>query len=131
MEFKKPVNPIHEGYLIVLSVKMIEILESILYGKNLGPYQVKKKPVEVKAEEQKPQTPTSVYAEDIETLRREYGDLTAGMTINLSLQRALELMPRTRKRSDAYKGLRNELMRLYGVALNVGNNNTPIDKNYE
>lgn len=131
MEFKKPVNPIHEGYLIVLIMNMIEILESILYGENLGPYHVKKKPVEVKAEEQKPQTPTSVYAEDIETLRREYGDLTAGMTINLSLQRALELMPRTRKRSDAYKGLRNELSRLYGVALNVGNNNTPIDKNYE
>ena len=42
---------------------------------------------------------------EITLLSREYGPLTNGVKIELSLQEALQLFPRQRKRSDAYKGL--------------------------
>lgn len=107
---------------------MITILRNLLNGDFIRP-SVAKKPVEVKAEEQNPSTSPTKYAEDIESLRREYGALESGKTINLSLQQALALMPRTRKRSDAYKGLQTELKRLYGVALNVGKPHAYNSKN--
>lgn len=101
---------------------MIEILQTLL-NDYFFKSSKKKSSVESKAESQMktvPQSPSSPYAKDIEALRREYGELVDGTEINLSLQQALALMPRTRKRSDAYKGLQTELKRLYGVVLNVG-----------
>lgn len=67
--------------------------------------------------------PDTTYADDIKKLEREFGKLHEGQVINLTLHEALELMPRTRKRSDAYRGVMSELKKLYGVSLNVGGNN--------
>lgn len=86
---------------------------------------------EIKAEsveplmEQKTTQPQEVskspYASDIKALEKRFGKLKNGRVINLSLHEALELIPRKRKRSDAYKGLKSELMRSFGVVLNIGN----------
>lgn len=67
--------------------------------------------------------PDTPYTDDIAALERKFGKLHEGQVISLSLHEALELMPRTRKKSDAYKGLKSELKRSYGVSLNVGGNN--------
>ena len=69
----------------------------------------------------------SQYANDIRILEEKYGKLEKDLVINLTLHEALELLPRKRRRSDAYQGLKSELMRLYGVTLNVGGNNNTIN----
>lgn len=68
----------------------------------------------------------SQYANDIRILEEKYGKLEKDLVINLTLHEALELLPRKRRRSDAYQGLKSELKRLYGVTLNVGGNNNTI-----
>ena len=46
------------------------------------------------------------YQRDIEALRQKYGDaFKTGLCINLTLQEALSIMHRERKRIDAYSGL--------------------------
>lgn len=52
--------------------------------------------------------------------------LSSGMTIDLGLHDALELMPRRRKRCEAYQGLQSYLKREFGVELRVI---SPRDKN--
>ena len=69
----------------------------------------------------------SQYANDIRILEEKYGKLEKDLVINLTLHEALELLPRKRRRSDAYQGLKSELKRLYGVTLNVGGNNNTIN----
>lgn len=73
-----------------------------------------------------PATIQSQYANDIRILEEKYGKLEKDLVINLTLHEALELLPRKRRRSDAYQGLKSELKRLYGVTLNVGGNNNTI-----
>lgn len=63
---------------------------------------------------------TDPFARDIEALENEVGELVAGLEIELELRRALELMPRERKRSDAYNALQKLLKSRYGVILHVG-----------
>ena len=71
----------------------------------------------------------SPYSRDIRILEEKYGDLYNGQEINLTLHEALELLPRKRRRADAYQGLRSELRRLYGVSLNIVNKNANENKN--
>ena len=71
----------------------------------------------------------SQYANDIRILEEKYGKLEKDLVINLTLHEALELLPRKRRRSDAYQGLKSELKRLYGVTLNVGGNNNINSEN--
>ena len=56
-----------------------------------------------------------------------YGELYEGKIINITLQDLLSLLPRTRKRSDAYRGLISKLKRK-GVTLSItsqkSNNNS-------
>ena len=47
-----------------------------------------------------------------------YGELYEGKIINVTLQDLLSLLPRTRKRSDAYRGLISKLKRK-GVTLSI------------
>lgn len=62
---------------------------------------------------------TEKYQEDIAALEERYGSFSSqtGLSINLTLREALSLMPRGRKRIDAYTGLINYLKREYGITL--------------
>ena len=66
------------------------------------------------------------YKKDIAVLQEKYGSLSslAGLSINLTLKEALEIMPRERKRVDAYEGLKNYLKREYGIELIIKSQKT-------
>lgn len=66
-----------------------------------------------------PKDSTGKYQEDIAALEERYGSFSSqtGLSINLTLREALSLMPRGRKRIDAYTGLINYLKREYGITL--------------
>ena len=57
---------------------------------------------------------------EILLLAREYGPLTNGVKIELSLQEVLQLFPRQRKRSDAYKGLIKKVKEKFNAELTIG-----------
>lgn len=57
---------------------------------------------------------------EIFLLAREYGPLSNGVKIELSLQEALQLFPRQRKRSDAYKGLIKKVKEQFNAELTIG-----------
>ena len=57
---------------------------------------------------------------EITLLARKYGPLTNGVKIELSLQDALQLFPRQRKRSDAYKGLIKKVKEKFNAELTIG-----------
>ena len=57
---------------------------------------------------------------EILLLARKYGPLTNGVKIELSLQDALQLFPRHRKRSDAYKGLIKKVKEQFNAELTIG-----------
>lgn len=60
------------------------------------------------------------YQEDIQTLRDMYGEsFKTGLCINLTLQDALKILPRERKRVDAYRGLVSFLKEKMGIELNI------------
>lgn len=57
---------------------------------------------------------------EILLLARQYGPLTNGIKIELSLQEALQLFPRQRKRSDAYKDLIKKVKEQFNAELTIG-----------
>lgn len=60
------------------------------------------------------------YQENIESLKGIYqGDFKTGLCINLTLQDALKILPRERKRVDAYRGLVSFLKEKMGIELNI------------
>ena len=69
---------------------------------------------------------TERYRKDIAALEERYGELSTqtGLSINLTLREALSLMPRGRKRIDAYTGLVSYLKREYGIALTITSQKT-------
>lgn len=66
------------------------------------------------------------YKKDVATLEEKFGSLSSltGFSITLTLKDALEIMPRNRKRIDAYEGLRNYLKREYGIELTIKSQKT-------
>ena len=70
-----------------------------------------------------------IYNDDPElrNLADKYGELISGKQIEVSLQELLKLIPRTRKRSDAYRGLASKL-ELLGVRLNITTNRTKQER---
>jgi len=58
---------------------------------------------------------------EIQRIADEYGGLLYAGRYEIKLQHLLEMVPRKRKKADAYKGLRSELKR-YGVDLVVTSN---------
>lgn len=62
---------------------------------------------------------TSKFDSDVEALRKKYGDLETGLTIEMTLQELLKICPRKRTRVDAYQGLVSYLKAKYGVILNI------------
>ena len=60
------------------------------------------------------------YQRDIEALRQKYGDaFKTGLCINLTLQEALSIIHRERKRIDAYSGLVSYLKMELGITLTI------------
>ena len=57
---------------------------------------------------------------EILLLAKNYGPITNGVKIELSLQDALQLFPRQRKRSDAYKSLIKKVKELFNAELTIG-----------
>lgn len=60
------------------------------------------------------------FSKDVETLQ-EHFVLEKGTTIQLTLKEALSLLPRERKRSDAYRKLQKHLQSVYGVTFILTN----------
>lgn len=56
------------------------------------------------------------FALELEVLTNEFGELTEGKQIVVELSHLLVLLPRKRKKSDAYKGIKSELKKM-GVEL--------------
>ena len=69
---------------------------------------------------------TGKYQKDIAALEEKYGKLSTqtGLSINLTLKEALTLMPRSRKRIDAYAGLVSYLKREYSITLIITSQKT-------
>ena len=66
------------------------------------------------------------YKKDIAALQEKYGNLSslAGLSISLTLKEALEIMPRNRRRVDAYDGLKSYLKKQYGITLTIKSQKT-------
>lgn len=65
------------------------------------------------------------YQRDIEALRQKYGDaFKTGLCINLTLQEALSIMHRERKRIDAYSGLVSYLKKDWNITLTITSQKT-------
>lgn len=69
-------------------------------------------------QEQSAPSPPHYDDPEIEVLAREYGDLTDGKIIEVPLSDLLRILPRSRRKSDAYNGLKKRLEAL-GVQLRV------------
>lgn len=69
------------------------------------------------------------YQRDIEALRQKYGDaFKTGLCINLTLQEALSIMHRKRKRIDAYSGLVSYLKTDWNITLTIKSQKTKSQK---
>lgn len=66
------------------------------------------------------------YRKDVEALRNKYGDaFKTGLCINLTLQEALSIMPRVkRRRIDSYRGLQSYLMKEWDITLTITSQKT-------
>lgn len=76
-----------------------------------------------------PPAPVMMYEDpEIEILAREFGPMTEGKVIEIRLSDLLQILPRTRRKTDAYNSLKKRLEAL-GVQLRVVPNVKP--KNHE
>ena len=65
------------------------------------------------------------YQRDIEALRQKYGDaFKTGLCINLTLQEALSIMHRERRRIDSYSGLVSYLKKEWNITLTITSQKT-------
>ena len=65
------------------------------------------------------------YQRDIEALRNKYGDaFKTGLCINLTLQEALSIMSRERRRIDSYSGLVSYLKKEWNITLIIKSQKT-------
>lgn len=65
------------------------------------------------------------FKKDVEALQDKYGDaFKTGFCINLTLQDALSIMPRERRRIDAYRGLLSFLKSKLGIILSITSQKT-------
>ena len=70
----------------------------------------------------------SKYEKDIEALKEKYGKELFSSTglciISMTLQEALTIMPRERRRIDAYRGLVSYLEKNWGIELKITSQKT-------
>ena len=65
------------------------------------------------------------YRKDVASLQSKYGDaFKTGLCINLTLQEALSIMHRERKRIDAYSGLVSYLKKDWNITLTITSQKT-------
>lgn len=65
------------------------------------------------------------YKKDVASLRSKYGyAFKTGFCINLTLQEALSIMPRERRRTDSYRGLQSYLKRELDITLSITSQKT-------
>ena len=65
------------------------------------------------------------HQRDIEALRQKYGDaFKTGLCINLTLQEALSIMHRERRRIDSYSGLVSYLKKEWNITLTITSQKT-------
>ena len=69
------------------------------------------------------QQPGDPYTDEIKILEAEYGPLIEGQHLTVQLQDLLVLLPRARRRIDAYNGLAKELANR-GVTLTIKSRKT-------
>lgn len=67
----------------------------------------------------------SKYDDDVKALQDKYGDLN-GKEITVQLQELLDVVPRERRRIEAFSGLRTYLKNTYGCVLNISSRKTKI-----
>lgn len=101
--------------LRIASEENYSILES-REEKKVAPHVIAKEATKTENKESDP---------ELRALSEMYGHFYEGMIINVSLQELLALLPRTRRRSDAYKGLVSKL-NCKGVVLNITSNKPKI-----
>ena len=76
-------------------------------------------PAGIQEDRSNPPAPAMMYEDpEIEILAREFGPMTEGKVIEIRLSDLLQILPRTRKKTDAYNSLRKRLEAL-GVQLRV------------
>ena len=67
------------------------------------------------------------YKKDVASLRSKYGDdLKTGFCIILTLQEALSIMPRKRRRIDAYRDLQSYLKKDWDITLTIKSQKTKL-----
>lgn len=67
------------------------------------------------------------YKKDVAALRNKYGDaFKTGLCIELTLQEALSIMPRERKRIDAFAGLVSYLKKGWDITLTIKSQKTKL-----
>lgn len=65
------------------------------------------------------------YKKDVALLRSKYGDaFKTGFCITITLQEALSVMPRERRRIDSYRGLQSYLKRELSITLTIKSQKT-------
>lgn len=105
--------------------KKIKIMKltilTTLFGTNSRPDITTTKQEAIPVEENSPSEPLLIsrFDSDVEALRKKYGDLETGLTIEITLQELLKICPRKRTRVDAYQGLVSYLKSKYEVTLNI------------
>lgn len=116
---------------------MLQSLLNNLFGIVKYSSEPKQESIEILSAKQNPASnPTSPVYDDpeIEILARVFGPMTEGMVIEVSLQDILRILPRSRRRADAYNGLKKRLEALgvqLRVASRVNNHKNEQDKGEE
>lgn len=65
------------------------------------------------------------YRKDVALLRSKYGDaFKTGFCITITLQEALSIMPRERRRIDSYRGLQSYLKKDWNITLTIKSQKT-------
>ena len=65
------------------------------------------------------------FKKDVEALQDKYGDaFKTGICITITLQEALSIMPRERRRIDAYRGLLSFLKSKLGIIISITSQKT-------
>ncbi len=91
---------------------MIQNLNEMLFGSGKNSTELNRQSIAVLSGEEKKQSAPSPPRYDdpeMEVIAREYGELTEGKIIEATLSDLLRILPRSRRKSDAYNSLKKRL----------------------
>ena len=80
--------------------------------------------VQMKEEESGMQTSVSGPEDEIEVLARYCGGLAKGKVVRIGLHEILDIIPRKRRKTDAYYALKKQLREEYGTELVIESRGT-------